>query len=188
MKLYREIIHPIRIPFNRRKSTSISFVQTGFELLPLPSRLSAPKTERSVIRSRLPPLECLLNNPLISIVTHVKRGGERERESFRPPPETILPEWELAFSSCKQKEKKKNRLINHSRERGEKKRRKKTQAAKYQTEKAEKGSRISVGKLSLSLFPPSAFSNYTKEPTDRTPIFNLTLCHGPNTIRIHTRA
>lgn len=155
MKLYREIIHPIRIPFNRRKSTSISFVQTGFELLPLPSRLSAPKTERSMIRSRLPPLECLLNNPLISIVTHVKRGGERERESFRPPPWMGTRVFEL------QTKRKKEKSVDKSFERKRRKKKKKKNASR----KISNGKRVSnIGwkTLSLSFSPLRVFELYKR--------------------------
>ena len=107
--------------------------------------------------------------------------GER-RASFQLPLESCSTTLNGERSRFRVINKKKR--IDKSFER-ERERRKKTQAAKYQTEregrgkKAEKGSRIS---LENSLFfPPSsspAFSNYTKEPTDRTPIFNLTLCRA----------
>lgn len=162
MKLYREIIHPIRIPFNRRKSTSISFVQRGFELLPLPSRLSAPKTERSVIRSRLPPLECLLNNPLISIVTHVKRGGEREREfsttSRNHPPWMGTRVFEL------QTKRKKEKSVDKSFERKRRKKKKKKNASrKISNGKSRKRvSNIGWKTLSLSFSPLRVFELYKR--------------------------
>lgn len=78
---------------------------------------------------------------------------------------------------CKQK--KKEKLINRSREREGKKNRK-PQNIKRKG-RGEKGFRISL-ENSLFFFPPPPlrFRIITKEPTDRTPIFNLSPCaeHG----------
>lgn len=128
------------------------------------------ETSDRLITVHLPP-QRLLNNPLISIVTHVKRG--RERGVFNHH----LLEWGT-LSSYK---KKTDRLINRSKER------EKTQAAKYQTEsrkgrrekkkkRSKKSSRIP---LENSSFSP-AFSNYTKEMP--TPIVHrFLISHGAHT-------
>lgn len=137
------------------------------------------ETSDRLITVHLPP-QRLLNNPLISIVTHVKRG--RERGVFNHH----LLEWGT-LSSYK---KKTDRLINRSKER------EKTQAAKYQTEsrkgRREKKKKVkkefsnTVGKL---FFFPRVFELYKRDAdTDRAPIFNLARCtHTHTHTRIHKR-